>query len=208
MPNYTFCKFKAPEDVLKKYMNKDEDGKDIFDFNLVIPMPPELLDPDVPSGSDEDKCIYWYLSEKDTIDRKTVLHSHKDIFSEYFKFMLIQSPDYEITGTDEMYERGKKYVTAYEKYGYRDWYDWAIANWGTKWNAFDCKYDASNDYVEFDTAWAAPYKVIEKIFNDNPGCMLAFFWTNEDYDGQHHLIRYKNGNVHRLNCDGYFQNIK
>ena len=42
-------------------------------------------------------------------------------------------------------------------YGARDWYDWAIVNWGTKWGAYDSRlvYE-DNDVLEYEyaTAWS------------------------------------------------------
>lgn len=31
-------------------------------------------------------------------------------------------------------ELGKQYVENIKKYGYPQWYDWCVENWGTKWN--------------------------------------------------------------------------
>lgn len=46
-----------------------------------------------------------------------------------------------------------------------DWYSWNTANWGTKWNASYCFVDMKADSVLllFDTAWALPIPIIEKI---------------------------------------------
>lgn len=52
-------------------------------------------------------------------------------------------------------------------YGATDWYDWSVANWGTKWNACHSQVEeVEDDYlnVRFDTAWSPPldwfYKII------------------------------------------------
>ena len=49
------------------------------------------------------------------------------------------------------------------KFGYPDWHQWRIANWGTKWDAYDCEIESegyTSKYAElvvsFDTAWAPP----------------------------------------------------
>ena len=43
-------------------------------------------------------------------------------------------------------------------YGKNNWYDWRIANWGTKWSAYgyekDCDYSNAEE-LRFLTAWAA-----------------------------------------------------
>lgn len=46
-----------------------------------------------------------------------------------------------------------------------DWYSWNNANWGTKWNASDgfVEMKADSVVVLFNTAWALPIPIIEKI---------------------------------------------
>lgn len=56
-----------------------------------------------------------------------------------------------------------------EKYGYKDWYDWNIAHWGTKWD-FSLenveRQDANTVTAAFDSAWAPPigaYAALEEM---------------------------------------------
>jgi hypothetical protein len=66
-----------------------------------------------------------------------------------------------------------------KRYGYRNWYDWCVANWGTKWNAGGDNDAMMVDYDEdvndqgtalfqFDTAWAPPLGVLEKLMETHP----------------------------------------
>jgi len=54
------------------------------------------------------------------------------------------------------------------KYGHDNWYDWRYANWGTKWNSYECELDESQikegilEY-RFDTAWAPPEGVCREL---------------------------------------------
>ena len=57
-----------------------------------------------------------------------------------------------------------------EKTGYKNWYDWSVANWDTKWNAYSCwtLEDNSNELEElhdigFQTAWSPPINVIREL---------------------------------------------
>ena len=64
-----------------------------------------------------------------------------------------------------------------KKYGAITWYEWSIANWGTKWNAYDFADDGWQPYdievskldnaIRFDTAWspAIPvFVIISEMF--------------------------------------------
>jgi len=49
-----------------------------------------------------------------------------------------------------------------DTYGTDNWYDWHLANWGTKWNTYDnCIHDDNN--VSFQTAWSLPDPIFAKM---------------------------------------------
>jgi hypothetical protein len=52
-----------------------------------------------------------------------------------------------------------------KKYGYKDWYDFCVANWGTKWDVSEMNVamDGTKIVASFDTAWAPPGKVYERL---------------------------------------------
>ena len=88
----------------------------------------------------------------------------------------------------ELLESTKDKVTLEElraKHGHDNWYDWRIANWGTKWNAYGCELDDSQikqgmlDY-RFDTAWAPPHgvcgKLLDYIAGNNLGIQVDWFY--------------------------------
>lgn len=82
------------------------------------------------------------------------------------------------------------------KYGYKDWYDWQVANWGTKWDfSLECldRQDENTVVASFDSAWSPPCTAYEKLcamgfeieaFYYEPGMGFVGKWTgNEDgYD--------------------------
>ncbi len=57
------------------------------------------------------------------------------------------------------------------KYGYKDWYDWNVANWGTKWD-FSLesveRTDPNTVQASFESAWAPPIDAYRKL------CALGF----------------------------------
>ena len=62
-----------------------------------------------------------------------------------------------------------------EEHGYKNWYDWCVDNWGTKWDIAEGEWDmgdldadATMVGVSFDTAWAPPiefYRTMTDVFN-------------------------------------------
>lgn len=63
--------------------------------------------------------------------------------------------------TEEGRELQKKQDSNVKKYGHKDWYDWCVQNWGTKWNSYSNR--VGEDYVSFETAWAPPTPIILKL---------------------------------------------
>ena len=79
-----------------------------------------------------------------------------------------------------------------EKYGYGNWYDYCVGEWGTKW---DCGEDGNTDidpdekvlHTGFDTAWSPPVHAYEKLMDlgfrvkamyYEPGMNFAGIWED------------------------------
>ncbi|CAB4129269.1 hypothetical protein UFOVP112_367 [uncultured Caudovirales phage] len=83
-----------------------------------------------------------------------------------------------------------------EQYGYTDWYDFCVNEWGTKWDVGDSQgiqtWDDHELIVYFDSAWAPPIAAYEKLMDlgftvyatyYEPGSAFAGIWEdgNDDY---------------------------
>jgi hypothetical protein len=80
----------------------------------------------------------------------------------------------------------------YQKYGYTDWYDWQVYNWGTKWDASSTYLDYADEGSacwEFQTAWSPPQGIYDELsrrfpdlsiswFFDEPGMQIAGYLNN------------------------------
>lgn len=81
-------------------------------------------------------------------------------------------------------EYQKKYDSNLAKYGYKDWYDWNVANWGTKWSprVDDLDLDEYNGSWSLsgrcDTAWSPATKLFTKLSELFP--TLVFFTTFDE----------------------------
>ena len=60
-----------------------------------------------------------------------------------------------------------------------EWYEWRVKNWGTKWNSLDAKFDEQMNMFTFDTAWAAPVPVINKLSKLFPDTEFNLIWADE-----------------------------
>jgi hypothetical protein len=77
---------------------------------------------------------------------------------------------------------GKLVIDNLVMYGCKDWYDWSCKYWGTKWNSYDsCPADSDSTSISFNTAWAAPHPVIEKLAEMYPDIIITHKWADEDW---------------------------
>lgn len=83
---------------------------------------------------------------------------------------IIPVPDYIFQGDLGMEEK--------RIYGKNNWYDWNIENWGTKWNAYNIELGYNS--ITFDTAWATPMNVIDKLAEMFPHVIIEHEWADED----------------------------
>jgi hypothetical protein len=81
------------------------------------------------------------------------------------------------------------------KYGYANWYDWCVNEWGTKWDVGGDGYEAQDIpdglLMSFDSAWAPPVRAMEQLVDlgfdvrlmyYEPGMAFCGVWENNDDD--------------------------
>ncbi|MDR0884522.1 MAG: hypothetical protein LBN05_07965 [Oscillospiraceae bacterium] len=77
-----------------------------------------------------------------------------------------------------------------------NWYDWSIANWGTKWNSYG--YEDFTDYdggseIQFHTAWSSPEPVMQRLSEMYPDVQFQHQWADEDIGHNVGEITYEGG---------------
>lgn len=132
-----------------------------FDFDKIIPMPKEL---NISSSSDNELAIICYLSNKLTIpfeqlDGCYLKHVTNMFDNNWAKTLYDERLPGRKENFDELYELGKTCCENIRKYGYVDWYNWRIDNWGTKWHASDIY--VNHNIISFQTAWSVPDPILE-----------------------------------------------
>ena len=220
MPNWTvnYIHMKGISNTKEFFTNGQ------FDFNKFIPMPDELKD--TISGGRIMECVAYYLLKNNTkqsfIDalQNNRVHLYginlKDTKKKIAEDLLGYIGDNPCMYEIEMYgknsvshtpeEIGRHYLDLKEKYGYFNWYDWACANWGTKWNACDTFISGNND-IQFNTAWGEPTPIfyamskmypnkeinIESFYEDGghnettflKGELISEQWYEDEYEDEY-----------------------
>lgn len=90
------------------------------------------------------------------------------------------------------------------KYGARDWYQWCINNWGTKWGDYETYLnteDVGQPYFSFTSAWSPPVDGFVTISDLFPELEFVHYYSEEGM-GFYGLAVYKNGAVND-DCRNY-----
>lgn len=173
---------------------------------------PESLN--VEDGGITEISSMYYMTEKCSISinnlddetkkimgiiiRNTLIEPYKWIrevykrAQEYTKFM-------SDTEKDVFYEQGRIYLDNYKKYGHTTWYWWRIANWGTKWNAYNYR-EVNNDTIKFETAWNAPIPIIEKLAEMYTNSEIEVWYADEDMGYNTGYLHCNNGVINDYIC--------
>lgn len=201
MPNYVTNVVYAKDVKELKKFTRMENGERVFDFNKIIPMPKDL---NITSGSmsyiDND---FGFDKEKHTRQTKVIdpllnkfytpkitqnkflsavkkeWDKIKDNFKSVYNFQSSKFEEYDTII--------KGYFNT-QRYGYKDWYDWSIANWGTKWNASSTHiFDKG---IQFDTAWSCPVSILEELSKHIP---IVVSFSDEETGSNYGIYEFNNG---------------
>jgi hypothetical protein len=165
MPNWTSNRISIDGEPadLRAFLEAVKWEDQIFDFNRIIPMP-ELLKRTVSGFRTIDGNEVRSWIEETDADGKPVPRCFTP---------------------EEQAEL--------QRIGFSNWYDWSIANWGTKWNAsrpevYDASTDCGNVEIFFQTAWCAPLPVFLRIKDMFPKLSFDCRWRDDDDDLYPHSL--------------------
>lgn len=200
MPNHVMNKLQISGDPalvreLLESVQDDEHGLGTIDFNKIIPMPESLR---IEAGSRTDRGLKAY---RDFVEVYTLGRSALETEKALERIPLDSEEAFLHQRTDinrEEWELGKAAWRNIREYGVATWYDWSVANWGTKWNAYG--YDEHTDHsvcdgLCFQTAWSAPQPVIKRLSELFPSVTLKHQWADEDIGMNCGEQSYLNGEI-------------
>lgn len=221
MPNHVMNRiiFECSDERLKDILSAicyDNDstaertGIGTIDFNKITPMPSSL---DIESGSNTERGIELYLTsvnpavkyygkEKMTptdFNALTDEINKRRIIGEYNASLTLDQIEKATLyrSADELIELGKTAVGNFIEYGAITWYDWCTREdtWNTKWNSYNSAIYNGGNEICFQTAWAAPHPIIEKLSALYPDVVVRHNWANEDFYQNCGSNTYLNGEI-------------
>ena len=220
MPNYVKNKVTcANMDELKKLLlNKDEN----VDFNIVLPRPKDL-DITSGSNSYDMPSRYFHTeeAERKLVKQRRIIGNVLEMLyddtmtqAEFVEKVLEDKNLVKKIRTfkgwylrksktiryamkkKELEEALGDYIKGFfniKRYKARDWYDWSIENWGTKWNAGDTIVD--NETIEFETAWSTPVPVFVELSKRLKDITITVDYADEDIGSNCGTLEILNGEV-------------
>ena len=131
-----------------------------FSFNNIITLPQELDGTRSPSR----------IISQETYDRYTQLEKKHNIKDSQDVVRLVEDGTLTEEERDLLWKEGITQEMSdmrKSEYGYDNWYDWQVNNWGTKWDInneihVDDFHDEGCTLV-FQTAWSPPEPIVHKL---------------------------------------------
>ena len=175
MPNHTANNFTVtgPKDDVLRFVAQIKGTDSEIDFNKVLPIPNDLRGTSSPSR----------IQTQEEIDKIWAEWNKRKDEGKLSSFEMERPMGLGITQA--------KYDEFILKYGYADWYDWSIFNWGTKWNAYDVTEWSINEghwngenssaTIYYETAWSPATALWLNVSKDYP--TLDFYHEFADEGG-------------------------
>ena len=174
-----------------------------LDFSKLIPMPEEL---NIECGSMTSDAISAYLSaiNPDNPAFQNDCKMPRELFKNLISSIIHDShggyaktmkmPEDFGEEVDEMIALGRRYVDNYLQYGATTWYDFRIANWGSKWNSYSPQ-PLENDTLIFRTAWSRVLPVIAELARRFPDIEIEYAWADEDIGNNVGYAKFEGGEL-------------
>lgn len=169
----------------------DVDGDELaFDFNKIIPIPSSMM---ITAGTSVNNgiAILKFTKENDDSELKKMLEWP------WVKAENIKTPqqlvDYIMENCPVNLEEAQIALDNIKQYGFKDWFSWSIAHWGTKWNAYEAYNE--DDKIYFYTAWGAPLPVVEKLSSMFPTVKIKIEFADDDFGHNCGVVVFLAGNA-------------
>ena len=188
----------------------------IVDFNLLKPVPTDLTN--TIAGSYEwqtDKYGFGFNTKKINLQNSEIkpildnLYDNSMTQEEFInaventykdttnlnKFIVIYDVNTENTTLDETKNHVRNVLKGYyniRKYGEKNWYDWQVKNWGTKWNGCDTCVNGDDNTISFNTAWSCPIEILQELSKITD---VVVSFADEDTGNNYGIFKISKGEI-------------
>ena len=175
MPNWCYNHLSAsgPPEKLAIFANRVRSPEPLF--QSTFPMPKKLYE--VTAGSDEQYYMLFHLKKM-----PPWMMGDENIIKAGLNTPQLTDDQLEdviaLLDLEDKREIAQKYADNVANYGHLHWYDWALENWGTKWDVGnDQIYETTPGYepgvfnkfsFAFDTAWSPPEQWLYSVAKECP----------------------------------------
>lgn len=180
MPNHIqnilYVESKTREE-LDSFLSTIKGEDEVIDFNKIVPMPKEIRETE--SSTNVDNALAYYLKMK---NKEEEIKEFKRLcfFPIHFQDKIGKMSEQEKA---DLLNVGERYYNIFKTYGYLNWYDWSLANWGTKWNAYEsCMNEPTEKSVTiyFQTAWSSASMLVSILVEKFPNLGFQYKFADED----------------------------
>jgi Ferredoxin-like domain in Api92-like protein len=171
MPNHAsnILRLIGPTASVLNFINKVAVGpENHFDFNAVFPVPEELNNTTSPAR----------IQTKAEIDALWEDYNLRKRMGENLPY---ERP----FGLGITQEESDELI---RKHGFNNWYDWKLANWGTKWGAYDAgewvvsliDQTKSGAEISYNTAWSPATAFLINVSKEYPDVIFKHIFSDEE----------------------------
>ena len=146
-----------------------------------------------------------------TDNRVTITHKKPAMAMLLMKLLAKDDPFNQIIPMSKLIIRDNWSNAEKEKYGDQNgWYSWCIQNWGTKWDAYESKFEKGTPFIDgdgdevtviewaFETAWSPPIPVFKELVERGFNVHARYLDEGWNYIGE-----FKNGMEFDFQVDQY-----
>jgi hypothetical protein len=164
-----------------------------IDFNRIIPMPELLRNTASGSRFVDGKQVTSYYTARVARSEIEMLEGQEN--KGIYQGQLVSVAPWSTEGDEITIERmfSQAEQEELETLGASNWYDWAVENWDTKWNAGEITEDAG--CIEFSTAWAKPLPIFLRLSQLLPDIEFQVCWSEEQMTVDNGEMVLKSGEI-------------
>lgn len=189
MPNHccNVLEITGSDSDISSFLENCKTSSKEFSFEALLPIPGRLKES--VSGSDSMGYEAKYTDGWKDIAKYPWVRPHLSEESQAAVVAFLEQ------ARPQVMELADFYKGNIERYGCLSWYEWCLANWGTKWDAYEVEVNRDVGLVrlEFLTAWSPPIAWVEFASDKYVDLTFEDRWIEEG--GMRGHFRCENGEL-------------